>query len=440
MKYLVIAVAALAWSSAAATDSALSAEEQRIIENVEANADTALGFLEQVVNINSGTMNHEGVRAAGDVFAEAFQAVGFETSWIDQSEVNRAGHLVAKQDGDKGSKILLIGHLDTVFPKDSPVQTFRRDGDKIWGPGVADMKGGNVVVLYALKALHDLELLNAANVTVIFTGDEEMTGKPVDISRKDLIAAARRADVALNFEGGRPGYAVTSRRGASGWTLTTTGRRRHSSGIFSEDVGAGAVFEAARILNAFYEELADEKYLTFNPGVVLGGTGVTYDEPATRGTAFGKSNVVAQKVIVDGGLRFISEDQKEKARKRMRKIVDKNLPHTGAEITFEDSYPAMTPTENNARLLSVFSSVSEDLGFGPVESNDPAKRGAADISFAAPHIAASMDGLGVYGSGSHTPEESMELASLEDATKRAAILIYRLTREDGPAFERPKTD
>ena len=440
MKYVMVALAALVWSGASANDIAISDEEQRIIEEVEANADEALSFLQQVVNINSGTMNHEGVRENGDVFAEAFQGAGFDTRWIDQAEVDRAGHLVATRDGAIGSSLLLIGHLDTVFPKESPVQTYRRDGDKVWGPGVADMKGGNVVVLYALKALHDLDLLNDADVTVFFTGDEEMTGKPVDISRKDLIAAAKKADIALNFEGGEAGSAVTSRRGASGWTLTVTGRRRHSSGIFSEDVGAGAVFEAARILNAFYEELADEKYLTFNPGVILGGTDVTYDEPATRGTAFGKSNVVAQKVIVDGGLRFISEKQKEKARKRMRKIVDEHLPHTDAEIAFEDSYPAMTPTENNARLLSVYAAVSEDLGFGPVEGNDPAKRGAADISFAAPHAGASMDGLGVSGGGAHSPEEYLNIASVEEATKRAAILIYRLTREDAPSFDKAKTD
>jgi len=435
MKNLIVVVAALAWSGAAANDIAISAEEQRIVEAVEANAAAAIEFLEETVNINSGTMNHEGVRAVGAVFGEALQGAGFQTRWIDQSEVDRAGHLVAARDGGTGAKVLLIGHLDTVFPTDSPVQTFRPDGEKVWGPGVNDMKGGNVVVLYALKALHDLDLLGDADITVFFTGDEEMTGKPVDVSRKDLIAAAKEADVALNFEGGETGSAVTSRRGASGWTLTVTGRRRHSSVIFSENVGAGAVFEAARILNAFYEELAEEKYLTFNPGVILGGTDVTYDEPATRGTAFGKSNVVAQKVIVDGGLRFISEDQKQKARKRMREIVEKHLPHTDAEITFEDAYPAMTPTENNARLLSVFSSVSEDLGYGPVEGNDPAKRGAADISFAAPHVPASMDGLGVAGGGAHTPEEYLDIASVEDATKRAAILIYRLTREDAPKFD-----
>lgn len=418
-----------------AAGGALDVTEKQILSAVDDNYDASLSFLETVVNINSGTMNHEGVKAAGAEFQTALKDVGFDkVEWIDQSEVDRAGHVVAEREGSEGAKLLLIGHLDTVFPKDSPVQTFRRDGDKIWGPGVADMKGGDVVMLYALKALDDLGLLDDAQVKVVLTGDEEMTGKPIEKSRKDLIGAAQWADVALNFEGAEAGVAVSSRRGSSGWRLTTTGVRRHSSGIFSEEVGAGAVFEAARILNAFYEELSAEEYLTFNPGVILGGTDVTYDPAATRGRAFGKTNVVAQKVVVDGGLRFISEAQKEDARRRMREIVERHLPQTGATIEFEDSYPAMPPTKNNQTLLEIYSDVSEDLGFGPVEGNDPAKRGAADVSFAAPYVKASMDGLGVSGEGAHTPEEYMELASFKDATARAAILIYRLTRADAPAF------
>jgi len=415
--------------------SVLSETEQHILRAVDDNYDASLAFLEVVVNENSGTMNHDGVRAVGDHFTQAFEEAGFsDTNWINQDDVNRAGHLVVERKGDLGPRLLLIGHLDTIFPKNSPYQTFRLDGDKAWGPGVVDMKGGDVVVLYALKALEDLDLIDSAQIKIIFTGDEEMTGKPIKKSRKDLIKAAKWADIALNFEGGRSGIAVSSRRGASGWKLTVTGQRRHSSGIFSESTGAGAVFEAARILNAFYEELREEKYLTFNPGVIVGGTDVQYDESATRGDAFGKTNVVAQKVVVHGGLRFISEEQKANARTRMREIAASHLPHTSAALEFTDSYPAMSPSDNNQQLLEIFSDASEALGYGAVVGNDPAKRGAADVSFAAPYVGASMDGLGVSGSGSHTPEEYMELESFKDATRRAAILIYRITREDAPNF------
>jgi len=413
---------------------ALSEPEAAIVARVEENFDASLAMLEEIVNMNSGTMNHEGVREVGHAFVEPFEALGFDVDWIDQDDVNRAGHFHAVKKGDAGARLLLIGHLDTVFAKDGDFLEWRRDGDVATGPGVVDMKGGDIVLLYALKALDDLDLLNDAAITVIMTGDEEMTGKPIDISRKALIKAAKRVDIALNFEGGGEGEVVTSRRGSSGWTVTTTGVRAHSSGIFSEDVGAGAIFEMARILDEIYETLAAEEYLTFNPGVIVGGTDVQYDMDATRGSAFGKTNVVAQKAVVDGGLRFISEEQKEAAREKMREIVEAHRPQTGAEITFEDSYPAMSPSEGNEALLAVASSVSEALGQGALAGNDPSKRGAADISFAAPHVGASMDGLGPEGGRGHTPEEWLDIPSVRDATARAALLIYRLTREDAPEF------
>jgi glutamate carboxypeptidase len=424
--------AALAQSAGGA---ALSAEEQAIVARVEANFDASVAFLEEVVNINSGTMNHEGVREVGHAFTEPFEAIGFDVDWIEQKKVNRAGHFRATKKGATGAKLLLIGHLDTVFEPDGDFLEWERDGDVATGPGVVDMKGGDVVLLYALKALDDLDLLGDAGVTVFMTGDEEMSGKPISASRKDLIDAAKRADVALNFEGGAVGEVVTSRRGASGWRLTTTGVRAHSSRIFSEEIGAGAIFEMGRILNDIYEALAAEEYLTFNPGVVVGGTDVQYDPDGTRGSAFGKTNVVAQKAVVDGGLRFISEEQKENARAKMREIVAAHLPQTGAEITFEDSYPAMSPTDGNKALLAVVSDVSEALGQGPLEGNNPAERGAADISFAAPHVPASMDGLGPLGRNGHTPQEELDIESVKAATARAALLIYRLTREDAPKFK-----
>jgi glutamate carboxypeptidase len=427
---------AAAWACmTTAAGAAPTADEEKIRAAAAAQEGEAVEFLERIVNIGSGTMSHAGVRAVGAEFSQALAALGFDVHWEEfPPEINRAGHLIATREGSSGRKLLLIGHLDTVFEAADGAAAFRRDGDTAYGPGVDDMKGGDVVMLYALKALAAAGALDGAAIEIVMTGDEELTGKPVEISRKSLIEAAKRADVALNFEGGEDGVAVTSRRGASGWRLTTSGKRNHSSTIFSKDVGAGAIFEAARILDEFYEKVRGEKYLTFNPGVILGGSDVNYDADANKGDAFGKTNVVAQKVVVDGGLRFIAEAQKERARGKMRKIVDKHRPLTGAEIEFEDSYPAMSPTRGNEALLSFYSGVTTDLGYGPVVGNDPAARGAADISFAAPYVSASMDGLGPVGEGGHTPEESLDIPSIRKATERAAILIHRLTQQDAPEF------
>lgn len=409
----------------------ISRTEKKILKTITANNSEAIEFLKQVVNINSGTMNHEGVKKVGDVFGKAFEDIVFTTTWYDMSVVNRSGHLFAETNGKKGKKVLLIGHLDTVFEADSPFQEFKIINDSVaHAPGGNDMKGGNVIMLYALKALADNGLLKNAQVIVAYIGDEESTGKPLTISRKDLIEAAKRSDIALGFEASS-GFneATIARRGSSGWKVEVTGKRAHSSDIFSDEVGAGAIFEISRIINEFYNDVRGEQYLSFNPGVILGGTFTNFDAAFSKGNAFGKSNVVAQTAVVDGGLRFISEAQKEKAREKMRAIVANNLPLTSAKISFIDSYPAMGPTKGNEALLEVLSQVSIDLGYGKVIAYDPNKRGAADVSFVAAYTDC-LDGLGTMGSDGHTPQETVNLNTIEALTQRAAILIYRLINQE----------
>ena len=408
----------------------LNRTEKKILERVSSYETETIDFLEKVVNINSGTLNKKGVREVGALFSEAFEAIDFQTEWIEMpEEMNRAGHLFASIEGNRGKRLLLIGHLDTVFEENSPFQLFERINDSIaYGPGANDMKGGDVVVLYALKALHDLKLLNNRSITVAFTGDEESTGKPLSISRKPLIEAGKKADIALGFENAT-GYsnATIARRGASGWKVESSGVRAHSSGVFRPKVGAGAIFEISRVLHRFYEEVKGEDLLTFNPGTLLGGTFVDYDKQTSSGNVFGKTNVVAQSAVVHGGLRFISEDQKERARAKMRRIVAESLPKTQSTISFTDSYPAMGPSEGNKAILEQLSQVSQAMGQGPVTAYDPGKRGAADISFVAQYVDG-IDGLGTMGNGAHTPQETVNLKTINALIQRTAILIYRLTR------------
>jgi len=418
---------------AALPSNAVSMEptEARIVNAVEARAEEAITALEELVEINSGTMNPEGIRRVGAYFERELETLGFETRWIDQPpELERGGHLFAELNGDRGKRILMIGHLDTVFEPDSPFQHFRREGDIGYGPGAEDMKGGNLVILFALKALRDAGALDNTRIIVALTGDEENPGKPVVLSRKDLIEAGRRSDIALGFEAGvRDIHTATiARRGASGWTLRVTARPAHSSGIFDDRNGAGAIFEVSRILDAFYSQIRGEQYLTFNPGVILGGTSIDYDPQANRGTAFGKTNVIAETAVVHGDLRFLSEEQKESARERMRAIVALSLPGAEAEISFEDGYPAMFPTQGNHDLLAQFEGVSRDLGFGELEVLDPGERGAADISFVAADVEAGLAGLGPVGWKGHTVDEHIDLTTLSVNAKRVAVLIYRLTR------------
>ena len=412
----------------------LSRTEKQLVKLVSANNDEAIAFLEEVVNVNSGTLNLKGVRQVGALFEGAFDAIGFETQWEEMpEEMNRAGHLIARIEGAQGKKLLLIGHLDTVFEENSHFQTFERVNDSIAkAPGGNDMKGGDVIILYALKALRQAGVLNDASIEVVFTGDEESTGKPLSVSRKSLVEAAKRADIALGYETSTGfDYATVARRGASGWHLVTHGQRAHSSGVFSERTGAGAIFEISRILNGFYNEVRGEELLTFNPGLLYGGTFMEYDAKSGEAQVFGKTNVVAQKAEVRGGLRFITEEQKERARTKMREIVNTgNLPQTSAEITFTDSYPAMPMTDGNMALLNQLSDVSVALKQGAINAYDPGKRGAADISFVAAYVDGALGGLGSMGSGAHTPKETVNLKTFEALTQRTAVFLYRLIQQE----------
>lgn len=410
----------------------LSDDEQRMADWIDAHAEDAIALLEETVNISSGTMNPGGVREVGVVMRRELDALGLETEWIEMPpEMNRAGHLFGRKDGT-GRKILLIGHLDTVFEADDDFQAFVRDGDQATGPGVDDMKSGNVIIVYALKALAEIGALDNIPIVVAYTGDEEKTGSPLEIARRDLIEAGKWADVALGFEGAitydGQDWATIARRSSSSWILEVEGKQAHSSGIFNENVGAGAIFEAARILDAFYDEVRGEEHLTFNAGNIQGGTDVTYDDQQNRGTTFGKTNVVPRKVIVHGGLRTISLDQLARAKAGMQAIVEQNHPHTSATIRFRDSYPPMKPTAGNEYLRTVLSDVNAALGRGPMPALDPSRRGAADVSFVAPYTDA-LAGLGALGRGGHSPNESLDLTSMPLAIKRAAILIYRLANE-----------
>ena len=410
----------------------LTRSEQQLRDWVKAHREDQIQLLQRMVNIPSGTLNVAGVRAVGAVFKAELDALGFTTRWADMpTAMHRGGHLVAERKGKStppGSKrLLLLGHFDTVFEGEG--QRFVRADTIARGAGTADMKGGDAILLYALKALAATGQLDRMDVTVVITGDEESTGRPLDLARKDLIDASKRTDVALSFEGGSREFASISRRGSSNWILRVTGRQAHSAGVFGNNYGA--IYETARILNEFRERLVGEPGLTFNPGVIAGGTELEADTSGYTFTVSGKTNIISPTTVVKGDLRFLTEEQKEKARDAMREIVERNLPGSDAVITFENSYPAMPITGAGEALLAQYDAVSRALGFPAVKALDARNRGAGDLSFVAPYIPG-IDGLGAMGGGSHSPQEWVHLPTLEMQTARAALLMARLTAVGKP--------
>ncbi|HEY5721568.1 MAG TPA: M20/M25/M40 family metallo-hydrolase [Allosphingosinicella sp.] len=416
----------------------LAPAEQKMVRTVEAEKDRTVSLLERLVNQNSGSLNLAGVEAVGRMMRAELEPLGFEIKWIPMTETGRAGHIVATHKGNgKGKRMLLIGHLDTVFEPDSPFQRFERRGDKAAGPGAGDDKGGMVVMVAALRAMNAAGTLKNADIEIVLTGDEEDNGNPIELARRDLIAAGKRADVALDFEGlaQEDGLDMGSiaRRSSGAWEIRATGRSAHSSGIFSAASGDGAVYELARILAAFRTELP-EPNLTFNVGLVVAGTTAALDEGKIRGTATGKTNIIPPIAIARGDIRTLSREQNERVMAKMKQIASTNhLQGTSAEIVFDpDFYPPMAPTAGNRALLDRLNAVNRDLGLAEMGALDPLKRGAGDISFVAEDVDG-LVGLGAASDGDHTPEEVVDLVSMDRQAKRAAILMSRLAREPRPA-------
>jgi glutamate carboxypeptidase len=427
MRLILAALLLLALPAAAQAQS--SPAEQAMMRTVEQEHDRHIALLERMVNQNSGTLNLAGVRAVGDMVRAELEPLGFQVRWVDMAETGRAGHLVATHPG-RGRNVLLIGHLDTVFEADSPFQTFQRDGARATGPGVGDDKGGVVVIIAALRAMQAAGTLADANVTIVLTGDEERIGAPAAVARRDLIAAGQAADFALEFENlaveDNQDFGTIARRSSNNWTLTTTGRTGHSSGVFNDTLGYGAIYEMARILDGFRRELP-EPNLTYNVGVIAGGTPAAIDAEGFSVTASGKTNIVASTAIARGDLRTLTREQDERIRAGMRTIVDDHLPRTEAELVFgEGGYPPMAPSEGNRALLARLNAVNRDLGLPGMAEYDPARRGAADSGFVAQDVD-TLGGLGVAGGGAHAEGEWADLDSLVRQAQRAAVLISRLS-------------
>lgn len=429
MRLILTALFCLALPGAAVAQA--TPAEQTMMQTVEREHDRHIALLERLVNQNSGTLNLPGVRATGEMVRAELEPLGFEVRWVDMGETGRAGHLVATHPG-RGRNVLLIGHLDTVFEVESPFQRFERDGSRAVGPGVGDDKGGVVVIVAALRAMQAAGTLADANVTIILTGDEERVGSPVAIARRDLIEAGRAAAYALEFENlaidDGAEFGTVARRSSTNWTLTATGRTGHSSGVFSEGLGYGAIYETARILDGFRRELP-EPNLTYNVGVIAGGTPAEIDAEGFNVTASGKTNIVASTAIARGDLRTLTPEQDARVRARMLAIVEDHLPHTDAELAFADTgYPPMAPSEGNRALLARLNAVNRDLGLPEMAEFDPARRGAADSGFVAADVD-TLGGLGISGGGAHAEGEWVDLDSLVRQSQRAAVLISRLGLE-----------
>jgi glutamate carboxypeptidase len=411
--------------------SSLSSEEVKITQYIERQSETSYQLLKKIVEINSDSLNIQGVRQVGDVLKKELESLGLSTRWVKMPiEMGRAGHLFASTTGKSGKKILLIGHLDTVFEKNSAFQKLYKDGNYIYGPGVNDMKGGLVAIMFALKALKELGVLKDTQITVAFIGDEENPGEPIETARAELVSVAKGMDYALGFEYGMKSlnYATIARRGYNNWELKLKAKRGHSSRIYSKEFGVGANNLLALFLEEGMKAAQSIDGITFNPAIVSGGSELKINQQKHNATSSAKNNVIAESAYARGDIRNLTHQDYDNFKKKLMKIVDQLPEPKQAVLSFHEGAPPMAQKQGNLELLAKLSQVSEDLGFGKVQALDPKLRGAADTSYVADHVGGVIDGIGLLGDGAHSFEERIDAESFQKIMKRTAVLLYRLTR------------
>ncbi len=410
---------------------ALSQTQKALIDYLDTHQKQQIKLIKNTVNINSGTYNTKGVKKVAKVYQKVLHELGFKTTWIQLPKTtHRAGHLFAYHPGSKGKKLLLIGHLDTVFEKHHPFNQFKQTGHIAKGPGVIDIKGGNAVILYALKALKAQGALKDRQIIVALIGDEESTALPHALSRRPLIKAAHKSDIALGFESARDlKQVVTARRGLAVWRLDVASLRGHSSMIFTKEFGEGAILGLTELLNQMKVMQKPFPYLSFNPGLISGGSDISQQSNPPSLHAKGKVNVIASHAKAVGEIRFLYQESLNDFVERTHKAtLSTQAPLKATFSLVSDRLtPAMEPTAGNMALLKSLSQINQDLGFGPLTSRNPRSKGAADISYVASQKLPALDGLGGVGDYDHSDKEHIDLDKTLAATKRAALFIYQLT-------------
>lgn len=409
---------------------ALNSIEQDIVSEVEAAKAEQLSFIKQTVDVNSGTLNLQGVRRVGAIYQREFKALGFKTQWIEMPpSMNRAGHLFAYHHGNGKRKILLIGHLDTVFAKDSKFKRFRHQGGYAKGPGSVDMKGGNAVMLFALKALAQSQQLENADIVVALMGDEESSGSPQEIARQDLKKAALGSIAALGFEGAKDLHSVvTARRGIAIWKLDVRARAGHSSLIFTPKYAKGAILSMVVLLDDMIKLAKQFRDLTFNPGFIAGGRQLSFTQNPSRIHIKSKNNVISRQAKATGEVRYLYDKDLDGFTHTMQNKAQALTKPIAADFYLVDGKgkPAMQPSARNIALYERLKKINQALKLGPLRMENPRFRGAADISYVAQYTAA-LDGLGAIGKHEHSEQETLNIVKTQSATKRAALLIYQLS-------------
>ena len=407
--------------SAEDIEPALTAAEIELVSWADSQEQEMLELLEQITNINSGTLNKEGVDKVTQIFNDKLQDLGFSTSYLpgdliempscpgSDYSIDVTDHLLASRIGS-GTKLLLMGHTDTVFPTTSPFKTFRQEGDTLFGPGVADMKGGLVVMLYALKALEANNKLDDKTITILLNSDEEIGSLS---SRKYIEEQAILHDWGLVYESSGTNKFVRARKGLGQARLVVNGIASHAGGAHAR--GRSAIKELAYKIIEIENMTNYETGVTVNVGIIDGGEARNTVAPCAE-------------ALID--LRYPEPQQGEQAKDKLEQISDQvySYPIATEDIKTERwislHRPPKIPTPESDYLLEKALSIGRLLKqeIGITDSG-----GGTDGSLSQAAGLPTLDSLGVAGIGAHSDREEARASSLAERVKLSAILIHRLT-------------
>ena len=361
-----------------------------------------LQLLRRLVNIDSDTFNKPGVDEAGTILATELDKLGLQVRVVPQREVGN--HLLGYKPGTAGRDVLLVGHLDTVHLRGSALaHPFRIEGERAYGPGVYDMKGGLVVALFALKALQEKrpETWNRVGVRLVFNTDEE-TGS--DTSRELIAEQARSAAAACILEPARKGGEyVSERKGVGTFTLTVQGKSAHAGA--QPELGANSIAELATKVVALQGLNGSDAGFSVNVGVIRGGE---------------RANVVPALAECQIDVRVTAAAAMERAQAQLRRIAAAvSVPGTRAVLTGGFKHYPMTASPGQQALFRLLEKVGAEVGFAV---RQVATGGASDGNTTSRYTP-TLDGMGPRGDLAHSPDEYVEVDSLPERTKALARFI-----------------
>ncbi len=381
-------------------------EKNKLVHWVDEQENELFQRWENMVNIDTGTYCKEGIDKMGGLLKEVLEKAGFEAEVYPQADYGN--HLVLRKKGNGKGKILLVGHLDTVFAdQEAQKRPFKIEGDRAYGPGVHDMKGGLVVMTGAVEALNALHFEDYESISVLLNSDEEV-GSP---SSRDLIEEeAKKADVVLVFEPARTDRSlVTARKGVGMYAIEVTGRAAHAGA--DPQAGVSAVEELAHKILDLHALNNYKIGTTVNAGVISGGT---------------RSNVIAEKAKAEIDVRIFTKDEGDRIDQALQAIAGKNyLEGAETKLTGGLNRPPMEKNEGTVRLLSLVEKAGEELG---IKITDVASGGASDGNFTSAVGTPTIDSMGTVGGLAHGVSEYSEIDSLLEKVKLTALTIANIKK------------